>query len=135
MNTAETANLMVVRSYLAALGKGALGAALARFFTPEAVQIELPNRLNPTGGQSDLPTLLERAERGHALLRSQSYQLRSEMARGSHVAVEAVWTAELALPLGSLPAGSTMKAHLAMFFELTDGRISSQRNYDCFEPW
>jgi hypothetical protein len=41
----------------------------------------------------------------------------------------------LAVPLGELAAGASMRAHFAMFFELEDGRIRRQRNYDCFEPW
>ena len=131
----EAANLATVRAYLDALQSGVVGEALARFFTPEARQVELPNRLNPNGGVSDLPTLLKRSEHGQALLRSQRYTLQSEVAQGHRVAVEAVWTGVLAVPLGSLAAGASMKAHFAMFFELRDGRICSQRNYDCFEPW
>jgi ketosteroid isomerase-like protein len=135
MTPVESANLATVRSYLVALESGAVGEALARFFTEGAMQIELPNKLNPNGGQSDLPTLLRRAEQGQKLLQRQSYDVLSEMARGPRVAVEALWSAVLAVPLGTLPAGATMRAHFAMFFELADGRISSQRNYDCFEPW
>lgn len=131
----ERENLSTIRAYLAALESGALGDALARFFTADARQVELPNRLNPNGGESDLPTLLKRAEQGRNLLRRQTYEVRAEVAQGSRVAVEATWSAVLAVPLGSLPAGSAMKAHLAMFFELADGRIALQRNYDCFEPW
>lgn len=41
----------------------------------------------------------------------------------------------LAVPLGTTPAGAALKAHLAMFFEISDGRISRQRDYDCFEAW
>jgi ketosteroid isomerase-like protein len=108
---------------------------LAHYFTPDAVQIELPNQLNPKGGQSDLPTLLKRAEQGKKLLARQSYEIVSEMAQGPLVAVEARWSATLAVPLGSLPAGASMAAHFAMFFEFRDGRIASQKNYDCFEPW
>jgi len=89
MNTIEAANLSTIRTYLEALQDGAVGAALARFFTSDAEQVELPNRLNPTGGVSDLPTLLRRAEQEQKLLWSQRY----------------------------------------------DGRLRSQRNYDCFEPW
>ena len=135
MTSVESASLHAVRSYLAALERGATGEELASFFTADAVQVELPNRLNPGGGQSDLPALLRRAEQGRAILREQRYEIVSELAHGPRVAVEARWTGVLAVSLGSLPAGATMRAHFAMFFELADGRIRVQRNYDCFEPW
>ena len=131
----DSPNSTIVRSYLAALESGVVGEDLARFFTPDAEQIELPNKLNPTGGRSDLPTLLMRAEQGQRLLQRQSYQVRAIVEQGNRVAVEASWRAVLAMPVGSLSAGQTMSAHFAMFFELRAGRISSQRNYDCFEPW
>lgn len=79
--------------------------------------------------------MLKRAEQGQKLLRQQRYEIRSEVAQESRVAVEAQWSAVLAVSFGSLSAGASMKAHFAMFFELTGGRISLQRNYDCFEPW
>ena len=131
----DSPNATVVRSYLAALESGAVGEALASFFTSDAEQIELPNKLNPGGGRSDLSTLLRRAEQGQKLLARQSYVVLSIVEQGSRVAVEASWSAVLAMPLGSLAAGQTMSAHFAMFFELREGRIASQRNYDCFEPW
>jgi ketosteroid isomerase-like protein len=135
MTDLEGKNLATIRTYLKALEEGAVGEALARFFTPDARQVELPNRLNPSGGASDLPTLLRRAEQGQKLLRSQRYVVQSELAQAQRVAIEAIWTGTLAVPLGALAAGATMKAHFAMFFELRDGRICLQRNYDCFEPW
>lgn len=135
MTAEESANLATVRAYLHALESGAVGEALARYFTSDALQIELPNQLNPKGGRSDLPALLKRAEQGQKILRHQSYDVRSEIAQNSSVAVEAQWSAVLAVPIGSLPAGGTMRAHFAMFFEFSEGRISRQRNYDCFEPW
>lgn len=131
----ESANLATVRAYLAALEAGALGDAMARFFTPDARQVELPNQLNRNGGSSDLATLLSRAQQGQKLLSGQRYEVRSAIAQGDRVAVEAIWSGTLAVPLGALVAGATMKAHFAMFFELVDGRIRLQRNYDCFEPW
>ncbi|HET7792181.1 MAG TPA: nuclear transport factor 2 family protein [Rhizobacter sp.] len=135
MQGLEDDNLALVRAYLQALEAGAIGDQLARFFTPDARQIELPNRLNPGGGSSDLATLLKRAEQGKALLRSQHYEIKSEIAQAQRVAVEATWTGILAVPLGTLAAGATMTAHFAMFFELSEGHIRVQRNYDCFEPW
>ncbi|MBF5044944.1 nuclear transport factor 2 family protein [Aggregicoccus sp. 17bor-14] len=128
-------NLAVIRSYLQDLAAGAVGDRLAAYFTPDAVQVELPNRLNPQGGRSDLATLLTRAEQGQRVLRGQRYEIRSAVVQGDRVAVEALWTGTLAIALGSLAPGAEMRAHFAMFFELQDGRIRSQRNYDCFEPW
>ena len=40
----------------------------------------------------------------------------------------------LAVSVMSLPAGSQMKAFVAMFLTLRDGKIISQRNYDCYPP-
>jgi ketosteroid isomerase-like protein len=134
-NSAEAANLALVREYLAALEVGEAGASLGRFFTPDATQVEFPNRLNPGGGRSDLATMLERSVQGKQLLQSQEYRVRSAIARGDRVAVEADWTGTLAIPLAGLPAGGTMRAHFAMFFECVYGRIHRQHNYDCFEPW
>jgi ketosteroid isomerase-like protein len=131
----EQRNLALVRDYLAALERGAAGDDLAPFFTPDAVQVEFPNRLNPHGGQSDLEALLRRSEQGRHLLSSQRYEVRHALAQGEHVAVEAYWTGTLAVPLGPLAAGDAMRAHFAMFFACRDGRIVRQHNYDCFEPW
>lgn len=131
----DSPNAVLVRSYLSAVESGALGEELARFFTPDAEQVEFPNKLNPSGGRSDLATLLRRAEQGRHLLQRQSYEIRSMVEQDDHVAVEASWSASLSVPLGTLAAGQTMSAHFAMFFVLRDGRICSQRNYDCFSPW
>ncbi|MBX7237478.1 MAG: nuclear transport factor 2 family protein [Caldilineales bacterium] len=128
-------NRQLIRSYLNALASGATGDDLARFFTPDAVQIEFPNRLNANGGRSDLATLLLRAQQGQKMLSQQSYDIQSETVEDSRVAVEVVWTGTLAVAIGTLAAGSIMKAHIAIHFEIRDGRIAVQRNYDCFDPW
>ena len=135
MSNEEEQNLQLVRSYLSALGSSVGGDELAPFFAPDAVQIEFPNRLNPNGGRSDLATILVRAGQGKKLLAKQAYEIQSETAQGSKVAVEAIWTGTLAVPLGTLEAGSTMRAHFALHFEMRGGRIAIQRNYDCFDPW
>lgn len=135
MTSLEAANLQTVRAYVAAIQSGATGKELARFFTDDAMQIEYPNRLNPQGGESNLETLLARAAQGAKLLKRQSYAIQSEMANGSQVAVEILWNGTLAVPVSTLPADAVMTAHFAVFFELRDGRIAHQRNYDCFDAW
>jgi ketosteroid isomerase-like protein len=39
------------------------------------------------------------------------------------------------VPYGALAPGDDMRAHVAFFIELRGGRIASQREYSCFEPW
>src|SRR5499426_1552409 len=117
MSSLEATNLATIRAYLEALQGGAVGETLAKFFTPDARQVELPNRLNPRGGVSDLSTILRRAEQGQNLLHSQHYEILAELAQDHRAAVEARWTGTLAVALGPLEAGATMTAHFAMFFE------------------
>ncbi len=135
MSNQKAQSRQFVRSYLSAIASGAIGDDLARFFTPDAVQIEYPNRLNPNGGQSDLSTILLRAEQGQKLLTKQTYEVQSITVEESEVAVEAIWTGTVAVQVGTLQPGSTMRAHIAIHLVMRDGRIAIQRNYDCFEPW
>ncbi len=132
-----TANnhVLLVRDYLKALENGEAGDSLGRFFNENAIQIEFPNKLNPAGGKSDLATIKRRSEEGKKLLKKQSYTIISETADGDNVAVEAEWRGTLAIPVSNLAAGDEMKAYFALFFTFENGRILSQRNYDCFEPW
>jgi len=79
--------------------------------------------------------MAEAFEKGRKLLSSQSYEIKSCLLDGDKLSIEVLLTGTLALAFGSLPVGSQMRAHSAMFFEFKDGKIVSQRNYDCFEPW
>ena len=98
-----------------------MGAALADFFAPDVVHEELSNRLAPEGARQRLDGILESAERGQKVVSAQQYQVRIETASGERVAMEVVWTGTLAVPLASLPAGGTMRAHFAVFLDFRDG--------------
>jgi ketosteroid isomerase-like protein len=135
MTTTEQANLETTRAYLAAVEGGATGEALARWFTPDVVQEEFPNRLMPTGARRGLQELLDGAERGQTVISAQRYEVLSAIASGDKVALEVQWTGTLAIPLGSLPAGGEMRARFGVFLDFRDGRIAAQRNYDCFDPF
>jgi ketosteroid isomerase-like protein len=131
----STTNLDTARRYLRAIEQGATGEALAAFFHPEVTQREYPNRLVPTGATRDLRAILDGAERGQKVVASQRYEVRHSVVEGDTVALEVDWSATLKVPVGSLPAGGTMRASFAVFLTFREGRILSQRNYDCFEPF
>jgi ketosteroid isomerase-like protein len=135
MTSIESGNIDLVRTYLKALQSGEAGDSLRRFFTDDVRQIELPNQLNKNGQESGLEHILERSRQGLKVLQRQQYEIVSALAQGDRVAVEARWSGVLAVSLGTMAAGTEMKASFAMFFSFRDGRISIQSNYDCFDPW
>jgi ketosteroid isomerase-like protein len=131
----ETENLKTVREYLQALERGEAGEALARFFHPDAVFEQLPNRIYPKGGRTDARGALENSKKGLQLLRRQRYEVLGAVASGDRVAMEVDWRGELAVPMGQLSPGAELHAVCGMFIQLRDGRIVSQRNYDCYDPF
>ena len=135
MTNAKDENIHLVRMYLNALQSGEAGDALRRFFTEDVQQVEMPNQLNGRGQESNLEHILQRSQQGLKIMQRQQYEIVSEVAQDDRVAVEARWTGVLAVALGTLAAGTEMKASFAMFFHFRDGRIAVQRNYDCFDPW
>jgi len=120
------------RRYLDAIERG---DDLRPFFTADVIQHELPNRLVPQGAKRGLGELLEGAERGKKVVSTQRYEILHAVADGEHLALEVRWTATLAVPVGTLPAGGEMRAQFGVFLDLRDGKIAGQRNYDCFEPF
>ena len=134
-STRELNNLDNARQYLAAIQRGATGDALAQFFAPDVVQEEFPNRVVPNGKRRNLAAMLEGAERGQQVMSAQRFDIRTAIATGDRVILEALWTGTLAIPFGTIPVGGEMRAYTAMFLEFRDGKIVAQRNYDCFEPW
>jgi ketosteroid isomerase-like protein len=128
-------NLEIAKHSLKSLEDGSVSSSVTDFFAPEFVQIEYPNRLNPNGGKSDLQTMLTRFEQGKKTVTWQTYDIQSMVESGNTFALQVLWTAMRAVPVGTLAAGSPMTAHFAVFLEFRDGKLVAQRNYDCFEPW
>ena len=127
-------HLEKLRRYLKSIETGEF-AYVAELFSADAVMEQLPNRIYPNGIRSGVSRMAEAFEKGRKLLSSQSYEIKNSVVNGDKVSLEVLWTGKLAISFGSLAAGSEMRAHSAMFFEFADGKIVSQRNYDCFEPW
>jgi len=127
-------HLEAVRRYLKGIESGTF-SDIAELFTPDVVMEQLPNRIYPNGIRGTLAQMSESFDKGRKVLSSQTYEIKNAVVNGDSVAVEVLWTGTLAIGFGNLTSGSQMRAHSAMFFEFRDGRVSRQRNYDCFEPW
>ncbi|WP_432038838.1 nuclear transport factor 2 family protein [Streptomyces cucumeris] len=67
-------------------------------------------------------------------LREQSCEVIGAVAADDQVALEVRWTGTLAVSRGDLPAGHVLRAHIATFIDFRDGKITGQRNHDCYEP-
>ena len=131
--SADRNRLLIVRYYKAL--EDADSDALFAMYHPDAVQIEWPNQLKPKGDRRTIAGLKADFERGKGLLQSQAYDITTLVCTDDTAAVEAVWTGTLAVAIGKLAPGEVMTAHIATFFTLKDGKITSQRNYDCFEAF
>jgi len=105
------------------------------YYAHDVVQREFPNRLVAAGATRDLAALRLGAERGKQVITSERYEIVNLVEHGDEVAAEVIWTGVLAIALGALAAGDAMRAHFGVFLTWRDGKIVSQRNYDCFDPF
>ena len=79
--------------------------------------------------------ILTAARQGKKTLRAQKFDVLNSIVDGDNVALEVFWSGYLAEPVDTLPADSEMRAHLSVWLEFRDGKISRQHNYECFDPW
>jgi ketosteroid isomerase-like protein len=130
-------NVELAREYLRAVESMGPPENVARFCSPDIEFREFPNRIVPHGRvrrRADLQAAYGQAQK---LLSSQHYEVKRVVEKGDDVAVELEWTGVLAAPVAAmnLPAGHEMKAYVAMFLTFCEGKIVSQRNYDCYPPF
>lgn len=117
-----------------ALEAGQSGDQLRRYFTADAVTVEHPNLIKPTGARIALEQMLQASEAGAGLLSSQKYDVRSMVRAGDTTVVRLTWTGVIARDTGSFKAGDRLVAHIAQFVETRDGLISTIETFDCYEP-
>jgi len=130
-----SSNVARAREYLAAVSAGESFDKLFAFYAPDVLIQEFPNRIAPQGHVRRAAEIGEAYERGRKIMRSQTYRVQRELESGDEVAIELEWTGVLGVPVMGLAAGSEMKAFVAMFLTFRDGKIVSQRNYDCYPPF
>ena len=126
-------NLEIARAYLRSL-ETRDGTTLS-YYADDAVQTEYPNRVVPAGATRDLAGLRQANERGSQVVTDERYDVVSAVAQDDRVALQVEWSARLNVALGALAAGDRMRAHFGLFMTFRDGKIITQHNYDCFEPF
>jgi ketosteroid isomerase-like protein len=129
-----TENLALARQYLKAIESGASAEEMAQLFAPEVIVEIFPSKFFPNGSRDNLTGIIAAAKRGKKAMTTQTYAVRNAIASGDQVALEIDWIGTLAVPFQTIPAGGQMRAHFASFLQFKDGKIVSQRNYDCYEP-
>jgi ketosteroid isomerase-like protein len=130
-----SSNIARAREYLTAVSTGASIDKVFEFYAPEVVIQEYPNRIAPHGRTRRAAEIRAAYEQGRKIMRSQKYEVLRTVGSDDEVAVELEWSGVLAIPVMGLAAGSEMKASVAMFLTFRDGKIVSQRNYDCYPPF
>jgi ketosteroid isomerase-like protein len=130
---AEHPDVRTAVRYHQAVSRFAPDEELTAFFHPDAVHTQLPNALFPDGTVRRLPDLIAASRQGRSLLADQHFDVINSVASGTQVALEVTWSGTLAEPVGDLAAGQVLRAHIATFLEFRDGKITAQRNYDCYE--
>ncbi len=125
-----------VHALYRALEAGEHGEALRAYFTEDATTLEHPNLLKPRGATAALPEMLAASSAGAGLLREQRYLVRSiHEGPDSSVIARVRWSATIGKSLGPFREGQTLRAELAQFILVREGRVAAIETFDCYEPF
>ncbi|MDC3961856.1 nuclear transport factor 2 family protein [Polyangium jinanense] len=111
------------------------GGDIQGLVTDDVEEEELPNRIFAAGARRDLPAMRAGVERGKTIFAEQRYRVLRAFGDATQAVLELEWTGVLAMQLGSLAQGATMRAACAFFFDTRDGKIARVRHYDAFDPF
>lgn len=128
-------NLLTVAQLLFAAIERGDREALLRLYAEDAVQIEYPNRLKSKGDRRPPSAMAADLAKGKAILRKERYTVVNAVEAADALALQVAWEGVLAVPIGALKPGDTMRTFSGMFLKFRDGKIVEQHNYDCFEDF
>jgi hypothetical protein len=131
----EQANLAAARRYIELVESFAQPAEFEGVLHPAIQHEEYPNLLMRNGSKRDFATMSAGPQQGRKILSTNRYEIKNAFAAGDWVTLEIVWTGTLAIPLGSMAAGTELKAYIATILQFQDGMIITQHQYDCYEPF
>lgn len=125
----------IIESYFKDIESGLTAEHIAKYYASGATQTEFPNLVAPKMSQSEIGSVSTASNKGKGVLSSQKIDIIRTFEQGNTIIVEATWTGKVALPIGQIPIGGELKAHIARFYEFEGDKIVAQRNYDCFEQF
>lgn len=102
---------------------------------PDVEFIEYPNLITKNGQVRNKENALKGIALGKAILSSQRYDYLDWHETPDCVVIEILWKAVMAIDAGHLKQGQELQAHICMIVCFKDGKIISQRNYDCYQPF
>jgi ketosteroid isomerase-like protein len=135
MSTTEVVDL--VRRYVAAVADLAADEAeVGRLLDPEMELVEHPNPIRPSGARTDRAGVLDGLRAGKELLAEQSFEVHEVLAGdgAERLALRATWSGVTRVDRGTVPAGTELRAEIAAFVTVRDGRILRHETYDCYLP-
>ena len=117
----------VVRRYFSVVADlGSTADDLDQLLHPDAVFIERPNAIAPTGNERDVAATMRGFAAGKQRLASQEIEIHEILVSGERAAVRSTWR-------GTIDA-TEVTAHMAGWVTVRDGLILRHETYDCYEP-
>lgn len=116
-----------------------LSTSFSEFYNllhPDIIITEFPNLITKHVNNRNIEDIQAGLKSARKLLKSQKYDIQNIMESGNnYVIVEAVWKGEIMVDAGHIKKNQVLTANICLVFEIKDGRIYRQRNYDCYEPF
>jgi ketosteroid isomerase-like protein len=107
---------------------------LELLLSPDIRVVEHPNAISPHGSVRGRDELLAARRSGRALLSAQSFTVHEILDVADRAAVRATWTGTVGMSGGSLATGAELRAEIASFITVHDGRIVLHETFDCYPP-
>ncbi len=102
---------------------------------PEVTYFEYPNPITPKGQVRGVEKGFAGLEMARKILAEQRYDFFDIIETGNRLIIECTWLGTMAIDAGNLTKGQQFKAYICMIVEFKDGKIYTQRNYDCYVPF
>lgn len=131
-----SANVQAFLQFLSLIEKLEDNAALYEaFLHPDIQFIEYPNPVNKQGQTRGLQDFFEGMKLAKTTLLEQRYDIIEVLEAGDKLVIECRWSGTMAKEAGSQEEGQKLLAYICMIIICKEGKIVSQRSYNCYEAF